>query len=268
MIVTPTLGGLQLWADVVWRNEYRVQQRALGAPTHFRLTNPQNLRLISGRYDECVARLNQEVPPLDPDHLVVVLHGLGRTRAAMGSVTKRLGERGFLAANIGYPSTRRSIDRHAEQVRGVIEELAPKRVSFVTHSLGGIVARAVLAEPSWQETTTPHRLVSFAPPSTGSAFARALRDTSTFRLVLGQSGQQLAGDLAIPEPTIPTLIIAGSQRGGRGLNPLLDGDDDGVVSVAETRLATEHEHLIVESVHSFVMNEPVAVRRALAFLEG
>jgi hypothetical protein len=51
-------------------------------------------------------------------------------------------------------------------------------------------------------------------------------------------------------------ILAGGKKDGRGYNPLLPGDDDGVVTVDSTRLAGARDFRIVPALHSFFMNDP------------
>ncbi|MDA1114700.1 MAG: lipase, partial [Planctomycetota bacterium] len=74
-------------------------------------------------------------------------------------------------ASISYPSTRRPIEAHAQQLAEVLEHLEGySKVSFVTHSLGGIVVRRLLADRgAWMQSKQVERLVMLAPPNQGSA---------------------------------------------------------------------------------------------------
>ena len=138
------------------------------------------------------------------------------------------------------------------------------RISLVTHSLGGIIARRVLAD-GWPEQLTPHRLVMLAPPSTSAHLASRL-DSAPFHLLMGPSARQLAHGVDVPTPSIPFAIIAGSLRDGRGINPLLSGDDDGIVRVEETRLTGCAQHHVVPALHTTIMNHPEARALTVRFL--
>ena len=80
-----------------------------------------------------------EREPLDQNKaLVVLLHGLGRTKWSMNRLENRLKDEGFSTVNLTYPSLLRSIDSLAEGF--LIRKLSPHLssaggpVHFVTHS--------------------------------------------------------------------------------------------------------------------------------------
>ena len=199
--------------------------------------------------------------------LVVVLHGLGRSRRSMVAMTASLEGAGFVPVVLDYPSTRRGIGAHVEQVIEVLSHIeGPRGVSFVTHSLGGIVARGVLGHPGFPSHLAPRRLVMCAPPNRGASLARTLdgRLSPIFAAIMGPSGRELATGIAVPVPSIPFLVVAGKR--GASLNPLIGSPDDGVVAVEETKLEGMAEHLVVEAIHTFVMQHPDARAAAVRFL--
>src|SRR4029079_13157958 len=82
---------------------------------------------------------------------------------------------------------------------------------------------------------------------------------------------QLARNWADAQKTlaIPTFefgIIAGG-FGEAGLNPLLDGNDDLVVTVEETRLAGATDFCLVPCRHGGVLNDPVVLQHIATFLQ-
>lgn len=270
-----TLGGAQLWNDVrAWRG-YRVQSFAL-SPRHHRLLSPHDLALASGSRDECVAAFEALLPglPQDPEReLVVLLHGLGRTSRSLATLRRHLNRSGYATLALDYASTRGEVTTHAAHVAEVLRALPPRHAtSFVTHSLGGIVARRLLVDHAADIAhLTPRRLFMIAPPSRGARLAARL-DSRPFRAVFGPSGQRMArvhrGELeeVAPMPPIPFGIVAGTLRGGRGANPLIHGDDDGVVGVSEAALPGAEVFALVESPHTFIMNHPETIARCLEFL--
>ena len=92
-----------------------------------------------------------------------------------------------------------------------------------------------------------------------------------FQWVAGSSAQEVGrpDGPPVPEPPhrLPVLVVAGSRGTLGGYNPLIAGDDDGIVGVAETRLERQHEHLVVRGMHTFLMTRPEVLRAVIAFLK-
>ncbi len=273
----PTMGGRQLWADVNWYAGWRVQQNVWTG--HCRLLDPENRRRAWGRrpaVEDALFQAKQDRDlKLEGDHLVVLLHGLGRSRSSMGALHLTLEQAGYEVMDVGYPSTRRSIAEHVEQLNGLLDQIAAhegiKTVSFVTHSLGGMVARATLAaESQWQQSLGVHRLVMLAPPSTGSAIAQSLQHFLPFQWFAGEAGQQLTLDEArrIPLPSCKFGIVAGNRKPGKGYNPLLDGEDDGVVRVEEARLPGAEDFWVVPNLHTFIMEDDLVMQGVVHYLRS
>jgi hypothetical protein len=61
------------------------------------------------------------------------------------------------------------------------------------------------------------------------------------------------------------LVLAGGRGDPRGYNPLLSGDDDGVVAVDEMRLPGV-EPTVVGGIHGLLQWRPSVLERAAAFL--
>lgn len=270
----PTFGGRQFWGDVFWFAGWRIQENVLTG--HHRLLDPADVRRAWGSYAECRAAFEKERADrrlaLTSPHVVVLLHGLARSTAYFDELAEALLAAGFAPARFEYPSTRASIEAHAEQLTTWLERLEDaERVSFVTHSLGGLVVRAALARPgSWRERIEPHRLVMLGPPSRGSSLAAALREFFPYRLVAGPAGQDLAlrESLAIPPPSIPFAIIAGARGDGEGWNPLVPGDDDGIVALDEAFLEGAEEVLVLRTWHARLPSDPQAIEATVRFLGG
>jgi hypothetical protein len=269
----PTLGGKQLWADVFLYADWRIQEHVWTG--HVRLLDPDDVRRCWGTYAQCRGvfeklRRDQAIAPAN-DHLVLLIHGLGRAKESFAGLETALRDAGYQANSVNYPSTRRGLAAHADQLEVLLNRLeGVERVSFVTHSLGALVLRELLArDSSWRARIEPGRAVLIAPPNQGSAIADRLRDFAPYQWLLGAGGQAATSEAAapLPAPPIPFAIIAGGRGDGTGYNPLLEGDDDGLVTVQETRLDGATGFLVVDAVHTVVMNHPQTIAAALSFLE-
>ena len=270
-LTLPTLGGTQFWADWRWRAGWRIQENVLTG--HFRLLDPRDRRQAWGSWQACLQEFEQLAPPPQPSQqeLIVLLHGMGRSHRIFARLSDALKAAGFAVASISYPSTRRSIEQHVEQLRELLGEVEGyRRIHFVSHSLGGILIRGLLAPeaptPDWEVG----RIVMMAPPNRGSAWAEAAQDKLAFRLLFGSTGRGLTPDalseLSIPQ--VPILVIAGARNGNGGWNPLLEGANDGVVRVDETHLEGESEHRVVHSLHTFIMDHPESIAATIEFLQA
>jgi len=264
-VAVPTLGGAQLWSDVRWREGWRVQRHALSR--WHRLLDPRDHAHALGTETACVRALDARVSPRHHDHVVVVLHGLGRSRRSMRPMVRALQASGHDVVWLDYASTRQTLREHGHAVASLLTHVDATRVSFVTHSLGGLVARLALAELQSVPTAPhPHRLVMCAPPSRGAAMARMLHANvrGLARPIFGPVLDELAQGLDVPRPTIPFLVIAGAK--GERINPLLEGPDDGIVTVEETKLEGMTAHLVVDAIHTFVMGHVDAMAATTRFV--
>ena len=136
--------------------------------------------------------------------------------------------------------------------------------------MGGLVIRHLLArDAAWQRRIKVHRVVMIAPPNQGSAIARLLEDVPAYRLVFGAAGQQLTPEAVarIPMLAHPFAIIAGGKSDDSGFNPLLPGDDDGTVALAETRLEGAMDFLVVPEIHAVISNHQDTIQATINFLK-
>ena len=279
--VTKTLGGMQFWSDELVFHDWRIQQNVLTG--HYRLLDEHDNRKASGTFDDCKAKLEeikraQSLSPLKGP-AVVTLHGLIRSRDMMAGIGQYLAQEGdYTWLNVSYASTRRTLDEHAASLARVIDNLdGVSEIDFVCHSLGNLVVRRYLGEasaeqPKWKVDPRVKRMVMLAPPNHGAHFAEYFKDNKLFGLVLGPSGKQLAAEWSDVEkrlavPPFEFGIIAGSKKSSRLANPLLDGEDDLVVSVEETRLAGACDFLVVPLAHGELMDDPQVRRCVRRFLQ-
>jgi alpha/beta hydrolase fold len=208
-------------------------------------------------------------PPLPPG--VVLLHGLAGTSHLLRKMERALRRAGFTTLNLDYASRKRPLEALVEDIHPDIEGFAESvgGLHFVTHSMGGLLARAYLAQ------YRPHRLqrvVMLGPPNNGSEVADVLKDVALYRAFFGPAGQQLGTrqiDLlaGFPRPHCEVGIIAGN----RTISPvssllILPRPNDGKVSVASTRLEGMADHIVLKTSHSLMMLNRGVIDQAIAFL--
>ncbi len=273
IVPLPTLGGKQFWADVFARGDWRIQESTITG--HFRLLGPGDVRHASGAYAHCRSRFDRLTEGLTHpgEHLVVCLHGFGRTKETWRPMMRALNATGAHAIALNYPSSRRALEAHADQIERVLADPPPeaRRVSFVTHSMGGLVARVLLgrADAPWRERLTPHRLVMIATPNRGADIVPVLERLPGF----GMAGPAIAQlhperiDRYVPLPTIPFATIAGARGDPRGWNPLLTGDDDWTVTLQSVALDGAEDALVVPYLHTFMPANPAVIAAVLRYLD-
>lgn len=201
---------------------------------------------------------------------VVLLHGLWRGWRAMGPLARALEREGFSTLNLPYSSGIRSVEHLARQIRLQIEKLVgDEPVHFITHSLGGILARKLLADGvSW----TPGRLIMLAPPNTGSEIVDWSKDHPLLHWVLGPAGRSLGSD-GIPTslPPLPRQIEAAVIMGDHCSIPvfhkLFDADNDGIVSASRGRLDGLKGFSVIHADHTFIQMHPETIRLCVNFLK-
>ncbi len=207
---------------------------------------------------------------------VLLLHGLGRRSSSLRHIASSLQTQGYLVTNWAYPSRAQSLDVLASQLGDVytcLAQTAPT-IHIVTHSMGGIVLRRLLAR-----TVLPQlgNIVMLAPPNNGSLVARYLLANPLVRAVLGPAAHTLADGSALNAicavPTTPVMIIAGTSAHDLR-NPIsllsatiLQEPSDGTVAVRETMLPRMDEFVEIPSCHTWIMNHPETLRAISAFLQ-
>lgn len=264
----------QLWEDERVYAGWRLQEHILTG--RCRLLDRENETRAVGSGADCAAvlakvRSNEAVRPAS-DHLVLMLHGLGRSPRLFRDMEAALREAGYDAVAISYPSLTKNVAGHAEHLRRVLDEAdGVRRVSFVTHSLGGIVLReALVLDSAWRGRLELGRVVMLAPPNQGSELALTLSELPLFDLLGGPSaGETVKGHrYADPPPEVEIGVIAGATPGDGGFNPLLSANNDGVVTVEETRLAGMRDFRVVTAPHTVIASAPETIAATFEFLES
>ncbi len=249
--------------------------RGGSGPAVFLLVCAALLLLLSGCSRVSVS---VKVPPRENSlgECVVLLHGMGRSYRAMEGMQEKLVSSGYHTVNLGYPSTKCSVETIAEKYYPVAleqcREFSPTAIHFVTHSLGGIVLRQALKESRPRELG---RVVMLSPPNHGSAAADNLRDWWFYEWLNGPAGQQLTtADNSLPNTLGPVDYPVGVITGDRyfffdfWLSSIIPGIDDGKVSVSSARLEGMSDFLVVHETHPFIMDSDYVQDETLYFLKN
>lgn len=192
---------------------------------------------------------------------VVLLHGLWMPGMAMHWLAARLRGAGFDTEVFAYPS----IAGGPEQaVPRLVEVLRRGPAHVVAHSLGGMVAlQALCDEPALDVP----RMACLGSPLKGSCAAGGLMQWHFTRMMLGRSADLLRTGFPCWQGRTEVGVVAGRVPHGLGaLFAHFDGDHDGTVAVAETRLEGIADHVVVPASHSGLLFSEEAATQAIAFL--
>jgi len=279
-MLSKTAGGKQFWADVWFFRDWRIQYDVL--TKHYRLLDSANHRRASGTFDLCRSEFDKirerdKLAPME-GRAVILLHGLFRTRTAMTAICKHINDAGgYTTFCMGYPTTRGSVDTHARSLDSVIRSLeCMSEINFVAHSLGNLVVRHWINNFNEEGRKLPGeqkfgRMVMLAPPNKQPQIATQFIRGPVANFVAGPAAQALATGWEGLEPKLatPTFefgVLAGGKSDDKGYNPLLPGDDDGVITVESTRLPGARDFRVIPVMHTFFMDNTKAQELTLQFL--
>lgn len=207
----------------------------------------------------------------DKDYVVVV-HGIARTYRSMRSLAKFLKAQGYPVLNVGYPSTRIPLESLIEHINKQVVAFnrdPQRKIHFVGYSLGGLLARGVISR---HRPPNLGRVVQLAPPNQGSEVADFWKTNFLFQWVFGPAGQDLgAEEKSFGRILGPVDYELGVIAGNRSWDPIssamIQGPNDGKVSVERTKVPGLTDHLVIPATHTFIIYNREAWKQTLHFLE-
>ncbi len=205
---------------------------------------------------------------------VILLHGIARSSASLRKLEQNLKAAGFATLNLDYPSRKHSLDGLVERIHRDASGFIARRAAplhFVTHSMGGLLARAYIAR---YRPANLGRVVMLAPPNQGSEIADLLGTSLFYNWYFGPAGKQLGTRSDTRLRTLlgtvdyPLGIIAGD----RAIDPLgwllVPRPNDGRVAVVRTKVSGMADHVTLHATHALMMRNAEVIRHAIAFLRS
>ncbi|KTC90552.1 alpha/beta fold hydrolase [Fluoribacter dumoffii] len=194
--------------------------------------------------------------------IVVLIHGLMRTSLSMWPLKNYLKRQGYEVYSYSYPSPKYSIQEHGLYLNQFIKNLLKKnpgvKINFITHSLGGIITRQALSGLPQKQLKNIGCLIMLAPPNQGSKLAKMSTKmfpmlTTPIKPLAELSSDQTSYVHRVPVPNIKIGIIAGRY--------------DAKVPPDSARLQGQNEPVIVNSNHTFIMNNAKTRQLIMSFLK-
>ncbi len=203
---------------------------------------------------------------------VIVLHGIFRTHRSMRKLANFLEKNDFEVLNLGYPSTKHSIETIADIINPRVAAFAESisgKVHFVGYSMGGLVIRAYLHR---YKPLNLGRIVMIGTPNNGSEVADFLRNRKLYRMLYGPAGQQLITDQSgfahhFGAVDYEVGVIAGNRPVDLISSRIIGKSNDGKVSIDSTKLTGMKDHVIVQSSHTFFPSNQQMMHQVTAFLK-
>ena len=189
----------------------------------------------------------------------ILIHGMGRTPAAMSILAARLQANHIRPHLFGYSVTFERWDECIQRFGNFIEKRAKTNdYIIVGHSLGTVLTRAALPRLIHKPTAC----FFLAPPTQVCKAARNFAHRRLIQLFMGDIGRVLADKQfmeSLPVPGVPTKIYAGV-AGPRGrYSPFGEEPNDGLLTVKETFLPRVPLQT-VPALHTFIMNSKMVTQ--------
>jgi len=193
-----TFGGKQFWEDVFYYQKWRIQRHY--RTKKYRLLDNWDICRAKGSFEECrqafVRFIEVYEIPRQQGKLVVLLHGLGESKGVFKKLWKKLEQNGYHVAAINYPSTRKSIKAHLDQLDFFLTHTEDvEEVSFVTKGTSCLLLRYLLSKRfAWHEKFRIGKIIQINPTNLGSEWCAVLSRLKIFYYIFGPALQECVPD--------------------------------------------------------------------------
>ncbi len=186
---------------------------------------------------------------------ILLIHGLGRTPFSMSGIGKALSRAGHTPEFFGYVALLQPFDDIVKRLRDRLKTLpALGPYGIVSHSMGGVLTRAALAQANFP---LPAHVVMLAPPNQSPKAARLANRLMPFRWFSRQSGHNMASIdfyAQLPPLSCPYTLIAGTIGPTGPFTPFGNELNDMIVGLEEVRMHPHDVPVEVSALHSFIMD--------------
>ena len=204
-------------------------------------------------------------------HKIYLLHGFGGLKLQMEELDKALTKDSYITENYTYQSISEDLDTIGKELYLKVKSEHYDTVSFVTHSMGGLVVRAMYKYIAHaNDFPKVYRIVMIAPPNGGTEVADFFAKRPNIAKLspnishMTTDSTSLANQL--PKPNCEVGIIAGIRGRKPWFNPFLKNDNDGTISKNRTRLGVETDYTEVIDTHDIITLNPKVVRLTTNFI--
>jgi pimeloyl-ACP methyl ester carboxylesterase len=205
---------------------------------------------------------SSRVHPKHQQEIVVLIHGLMRSSWSMYPLKKDLEREGYQVYYYSYSSAKYTIHQHGLDLKQFIVHLLIKspnaKIHFITHSLGGIIAREALFQLNSKQLNNMGCLIMLAPPNQGSKLAKfSTQIFPMFTFPIKPLAELSSDDNSyvhrVPIPKVKIGIIAGRY--------------DAKVPPESARLKGQAVPVVINTNHMFIMSNATTKILVKRFLE-
>jgi pimeloyl-ACP methyl ester carboxylesterase len=170
--------------------------------------------------------------------------------------------RGHSTDSFGYVCAVESFSSIRDRLQARVRMLATQGPHYALcgHSLGGLLALLACADCD-DSTMAPSALITLGTPLQPARLARRFVRSRWYRVASGSGGQLLADSgffESLPTPPVPWLRIVGTGGPTGRLSPFGHETNDGVVAHVEAGREGAPPGVLVDAVHTFLMNSSAA----------
>jgi triacylglycerol lipase len=203
---------------------------------------------------------------LQATYKVYLIHGYGGLGLELKKIQRAIEKNDFASKIFKYHSLSQEIDSVAKVLFEEIKQEGYDTISFVTHSMGGLIVRS-LFRYALADTSFPviHRIVMIAPPNKGSPLADYFKEFRLIKILAGPNlnnltTDSLTGSNKYPVPKGEVGLIIGSKSKKKRFTAPLEGENDGVVLVEGTKMGIEKDVYSIRASHTgLLFNKKVKI---------